>query len=197
MREGAILPSHAVPLFRFESMIGDRGRRPHASSAPRTRSGRVLSALRRHLGIILLATSVIVLLAGAGFAALEDGEVSNYGEGVWWALSLMTTVGFIGQAPQTSGGQVLSAVLMILGFGLLSIVTAVISSRFVKQESLPVEHEQELFERDATVVLHQLEARLETVARLQQQLAAAIEQLDGREEGAPRPRQDSNLRPTD
>ena len=62
---------------------------------------------------LLVLTPLVVLLAGAGFATLEKGLVSSYWEGLWWALSLMTTVGFVGETPETTGGRIISAALML------------------------------------------------------------------------------------
>lgn len=68
--------------------------------------------------------AVVVLLAGGGFAAFESRQVSSYGEGVWWALSLMSTVGFVGEAPESTAGRLVSSVLMVTGFALMALVTA-------------------------------------------------------------------------
>lgn len=48
---------------------------------------------------VLAALLVLVIGAGAG-AAFEADTVSNYWQGLWWALSLMTTVGFINGPPR-------------------------------------------------------------------------------------------------
>jgi hypothetical protein len=62
----------------------------------------------------------MVLLGGGGLAAVETETVGSYGEGVLWALSLMTTVGFIGGVPHTIAGKLIAATLMLFGFGLLA-----------------------------------------------------------------------------
>ena len=66
---------------------------------PRTRT------LRHRLAALLSTATALVLAAGGGFAALENHLVSSYWEGVWWALSLMTTVGFVGESPETTSGR--------------------------------------------------------------------------------------------
>lgn len=44
----------------------------------------------------------VALLVGAGAgAALESDTVGSYGRGLWWAISLMTTVGFLGSPSET------------------------------------------------------------------------------------------------
>ena len=82
------------------------------------------SHLRRRLVTYLLLAAFVLLLAGGGFAAFESRQVSNCWEGLWWALSLMSTVGFVGEAPESLVGRLLSSVLMISGFALMALVTA-------------------------------------------------------------------------
>jgi voltage-gated potassium channel len=120
---------------------------------------------RSSLRWVLPAAALFVLLAGGGFAALETDTVSTYWEGVWWALALMTTVGFVGGSPVTPLGQALAALLMILGFLLLAITTAAVASLFVSKEEAPQEERDRAFEREALAELRALGARLEDLER--------------------------------
>jgi voltage-gated potassium channel len=115
--------------------------------------------------MVLPVSAVVVLLAGGGFAALETKNVSSYAEGVWWALSLMTTVGFVGESPETTAGRILSAVLMLIGFGLLSVTTAVIASLFVREDEAPEERREQAFEEEALQRLEELGRRLDRLER--------------------------------
>ena len=121
---------------------------------------------RHRLPLFLLVGAVIALVAGAGFAALESNTVSTYWEGLWWALSLMTTVGFVGESPETTGGRILSAALMISGFALLTLSTAAIASLFVHEEERPVHDEERAFEATVIARLDALGTRLEAIERL-------------------------------
>ena len=116
--------------------------------------------IRRRIVSFLVAGAFVVLVAGGGFAAFEDRAVANYWEGMWWALSLMTTVGFIGPAPQSVEGQVLSSVLMVSGFALMALVTASISSLFVREEQEPELAAEGAFEARTLRLLEELSARL-------------------------------------
>lgn len=78
--------------------------------------------LRRRLVTNLILGGFIVLLAGGEFAAFESRQVSNQWEGLWWALSLMTTVGFVGEAPESLMVRLLSSILMMSGFALMEMV---------------------------------------------------------------------------
>jgi voltage-gated potassium channel len=104
---------------------------------------------------------VVLLAAGGGFAALESDSVESFWEGVWWALSLMTTVGFIGHEPSTVAGRLLSAVLMVTGFALLAMTTAAVASLFVREDEAPEERAVRAFEASVLIELRDLRERLE------------------------------------
>ena len=64
-----------------------------------------LPRLRRRLVVPGVIGGVAALLVGAGAAAaFEADTVSSYWDGLWWALGLMTTVGFVGGPPHTTAG---------------------------------------------------------------------------------------------
>lgn len=86
------------------------------------------------LGFSLLATAAVLLAsAGAGFYWLEPG-VHTYAEGVWLALESSATVGYGDMAPTTPASRVFAAFVVLLGYGLLSLVFASIAAIFVEQE---------------------------------------------------------------
>ena len=87
-----------------------------------------------------------MVLGGGGLVALGERDVHGYGEGLLWALSLMTTVGFVGGRPHTVPGKVIAAGLMLSGFTLLALTTASISSLFVKDDLEPQEKRELTYE---------------------------------------------------
>jgi voltage-gated potassium channel len=124
---------------------------------------------RRWLGYALPTAALVVVLAGGGFAALETDTVASFWEGVWWALVLSATVGFV-DTPTTLGGKLVSALVSVFGFILLAVTTAAFSSVFVREDEAPVEARDELFE---TRVLHEI--------------AELRAQIEGLREGGPDP----------
>ena len=116
---------------------------------------------RRWLVPVLLTSVVVVLVAGAGAAATESNIVPTYWRGLWWALSLITTVGFIGEPPETLPGALLSVVLMVLGFLLLAMVSASLAALFVREEEAPRETREDAAERAILEALARLDARLD------------------------------------
>jgi voltage-gated potassium channel Kch len=135
-----------------------------------------LTKNRPRLVALLAAGASLILLSGGGFAAFEDQTVSNYWEGLWWALSLMTTVGFVGESPETAAGRIISAILMVSGFMLMTLVTASISSVFVQREQEPEFEAEGDFEARALELLEILSERLDALeARAFQQRADGAE----------------------
>jgi voltage-gated potassium channel len=83
--------------------------------------------------LLLVTAALVVALAGAGFYWLEPG-VHTYAEGVWLAFESSATVGYGDMAPTTPASRVLAAFVVLLGYGLLSLVFASIAAIFVEQE---------------------------------------------------------------
>lgn len=117
---------------------------------------------------LVAAGAVLTVGAGAG-AAIESDTVGSYGRGLWWAVSLMTTVGFVGPPPRTTAGAVVSVVLMLTGFLLLSLLSAALASLFVREDVEPAEERELDAERDMAAQLRIIADRLE---RLEAQVAA-------------------------
>lgn len=85
----------------------------------------------RRLRTILGALIFFVLLFGYIFYLTEDG-VRTFGDGIWWALVTVTTVGYGDITPATNLGRFVASALMFLGLGLIATVTAIVSAKFVQ-----------------------------------------------------------------
>lgn len=122
---------------------------------------------RRWLRYLLPASGLVIVVAGGGFAALESDTVESFWEGAWWALSLMTTVGFVGAVPSSAAGRLLSAALMLMGFGLLALTTAAVASLFVRDDEAPEEKAIRAFEASVLTELRELNDKVDRLeARL-------------------------------
>ena len=111
----------------------------------------------------LLSTVVIVLVAAGASAAIETSTVPTYWRGLWWSISLITTVGFIGEPPETTAGAVLSVVLMVVGFLLLAMVSASLAAMFVREEEQPRDDREEATDKALLAALAGLERRLAAI----------------------------------
>ena len=61
-----------------------------------------------------------------------SGNIKNFSDGLWWAFTTITTVGYGDRYPTTTEGRILAVCLMILGISLLGVVSATIAAWFVR-----------------------------------------------------------------
>jgi voltage-gated potassium channel len=100
---------------------------------------------------ISLATIFLVVAAGAVQSTIEEGEFHSFWDGIWWAVVTVTTVGYGDLFPTTVPGRIIGIVLMMAGIGFLAVLTATVSSVFVKTDRA--------YETSAILeALHRLEA---------------------------------------
>ena len=68
---------------------------------------------------------------------VEGSNIKNFGDGLWWAITTVTTVGYGDRYPTTTEGRFIAIALMIMGISLMGVITASVAAWFVKmgQES--------------------------------------------------------------
>lgn len=63
---------------------------------------------------------------------VEGSNIKNFGDGLWWAMTTVTTVGYGDKFPVTTEGRFLAVALMIMGISLVGVITASVAAWFVK-----------------------------------------------------------------
>jgi len=92
-----------------------------------------LRASRRKIIVFIFAVLTLVVIFGS-LMYLIEGEESGFTsipKGVYWAIVTMTTVGYGDISPQTTFGQMLAAVIMIMGYGIIAVPTGIITAEFM------------------------------------------------------------------
>lgn len=74
---------------------------------------------------------VTILAGGAGFAAVEKAQHLSAWDGVWWAMTTVTTVGYGDIRPETDAGRAIAVVVMTAGIGFVALITAAAADRFI------------------------------------------------------------------
>jgi voltage-gated potassium channel len=89
---------------------------------------------------------VTVLGGGAAFAAVENGQNFSAWDGVWWAVTTVTTVGYGDIGPKTDAGRVIAMVVMLVGIGFVALLTAAAADRFINRDGDDPDIAQQLSE---------------------------------------------------
>ena len=88
---------------------------------------------KNSINYVLYLTVILVFICGFIFSIFEKGK--SFFDGIWLAIETVSTVGYGDIAPLTSAGRVLGIVLIFLGIGFMSMLTAAISAYFVEKDS--------------------------------------------------------------
>ena len=121
------------------------------------------SVFRLALATALVSSSV-VLVGGTTVWHLEGDRPGttfrSLGDGIWWALTTMTTVGYGDNTPEDFIGRLVAAAVMLTSIGLITVITAIITSTFVGAATKRRESDTE---QTGTETLARLEAALEAL----------------------------------
>jgi voltage-gated potassium channel len=63
---------------------------------------------------------------------VDGSNIKNFEDGLWWAVTTVTTVGYGDKFPTTTEGRLLAVLLMLVGISLVGVITASVASWFVK-----------------------------------------------------------------
>jgi len=104
------------------------------------------------------ATFVGSLAAGTAVWLIDRRDFATIGDGVWWAVQTLSTVGYGDIVPHTTWGRVIATAVIVLGVTFLSLLTATITSYFVSagQDDRSAQTEE---------LLRQTLARLDAIER--------------------------------
>jgi voltage-gated potassium channel len=100
----------------------------------------VLSRRNRGSRSQQVTTSVVTLAFATWFVAglavteaerqVDGANIQGVGDGWWWAITTMATVGYGDTYPVSTQGRIVGTALMIMGVALLGTITASIASNF-------------------------------------------------------------------
>lgn len=96
-------------------------------------TGRLRKILYTNGLIYLLYTSLSLLIVGAITYSMT--EHVSLAQSFWWAIATATTVGYGDISPHTSVGKIVALVLMLVGIGVIGMLTSSIATYFVREDN--------------------------------------------------------------
>ena len=131
------------------------------------------SSAKFAVSAIMSVTMSAVLVGALLMWAFDRANYPTYGQAVWFTLQTVTTVGYGDTTPTSGVGRSVAAVVMLCGIGLITVVTAAVTSIFIEAARVRIERSEA--EAEATGP-HPLE-------RVAASLADIVERLDRLEAG--------------
>jgi voltage-gated potassium channel len=86
---------------------------------------------RSQLLKVMAAIFLVAIVAAAGITLFEyasNPQFASFGDGLWWAVVTIATVGYGDKVPTTCAGRVIATIVMFAGVALFSFFTASIAS---------------------------------------------------------------------
>lgn len=128
---------------------------------------------RGSLPYMLVVAGLVLGLCGVGYWWLEP-TTPTLAEGLWLAFVTASTVGYGDYMPTTPAAKLFSVFVVMLGFGVLSLVTAAIATRWIETEERIIEREilRDVHRQMATLQ-HEIAALRADLGRLRAAVPAA------------------------
>jgi voltage-gated potassium channel len=123
--------------------------------------------LVRAVSTIIMVALLLVLVAGLLVRIVEPETFDTIGLAYWWAVTTVTTVGYGDVVPESPGGRVVAAMLMLTGLALIPTLTSVIVSTLLYKTRRSEQDRIEELERAQAAVLARIEEQLARIEERQ------------------------------
>ena len=133
-------------------------------------------ASRRVFPYLAATTAALAGIVGVVVRAVDPKDFHSVGEGIWWAIVTLATVGYGDVVPTTPWGRLIGSIVIVFGVTFLAFLTATVTSLFVSSEQ-EVAAEREREERAKSA-----EETRALLRRLDDRLSAIESRLDTRTE---------------
>ena len=130
-------------------------------------------ARRRIFPFIVGVTTALGLFSGFIVTVIDRRDFPTFGDGVWWAIVTLGTVGYGDIVPHTAWGRVIGSVVIVVGVTFISFLTAMITSYFVSSD----QEESEARERGLRAA--EIAETIELLRGIERRLDAIEAKLDG------------------
>src|SRR5213592_4649014 len=92
-------------------------------------------ANRRVFPYLAAATALLAVLVGFVVTLIDQQDFPTFGDGVWWAIVTLGTVGYGDIVPHTAWGRVVGSLMIVFGVTFIAFLTATVTSEFVSAQA--------------------------------------------------------------
>ncbi len=94
-----------------------------------------LKASRTKIAVFIYVVLILSVLLGTVMYMIESDEAgfTSIPRSIYWTIVTLTTVGYGDIAPQTTVGQLIATIVMILGYGIIAVPTGIVTVEFARQ----------------------------------------------------------------
>jgi voltage-gated potassium channel len=101
---------------------------------------RSLVASRHKILVFLIAVATLVVIIASLMYVIEGPQhgFTSIPRSLYWTIVTITTVGYGDITPQTELGQVLAAIVMLMGYTIIAVPTGIVSAEIAEQRRLEI-----------------------------------------------------------
>ena len=155
----------ATPARDSSAGRGNPARRSPSARYARHVLTRKPLTVGRAARIIISFTLAMTLIGGVVIHFADARNFPNIGDGLWWSVQTVTTVGYGDHVPTNAVGRIVAAVIMLVGIGFLSVITATITSAFIESARKRIEGvEMRTLDRKLDAIATRLDAIEQSIA---------------------------------
>lgn len=130
----AVRAFRLLRVFRILKLVKYLGEASQLRSA--------LRASRAKIGVFIYVVVILSIIMGTIMYLVESDEAgfTSIPRSIYWTIVTLTTVGYGDIAPQTTLGQFLATIIMIMGYGIIAVPTGIVTVEFSKQKGKNMVH---------------------------------------------------------
>lgn len=124
--------SRAFGLFRLVRLVG--------------LTGRLNKFIEKDGLLYYLYVTGGVLLISASMYSFSEG--THFSTALWWAITTASTVGYGDVSPTTTIGRIAGVLLMLIGIGLIGVITSTITDYFSQEDNDHIQKKLDQIEKE-------------------------------------------------
>lgn len=103
-----------------------------------------MRASRTKIAVFIYVVLILSIIMGTLMYLIESPEsgFTSIPRSIYWTIVTLTTVGYGDIAPQTTIGQFMATVIMILGYGIIAVPTGIVTVEFAKHSGKGKDEDQ-------------------------------------------------------